>query len=124
MKKFKGAAIGLTAMALAGWGCGGSQAPSVSSSTEEATVRGTVTVHGKAPTKGEVVFDPSNVNRKGVTARTAQINSGGTYEVKTLVGENSVTVRSPEVDKDQTLSTNQKMVDVKPGENSVPIELP
>lgn len=124
MQKFKGAAIGMAAMALAGWGCGGAQAPSVSSSTEEATVRGTVTVRGKAPTKGEVVFDPSNIHRKGVSARTAPISDSGSFEVKTLVGENSVTVRSPEIDKDQALSANQRMVDVKPGENAVPIELP
>jgi hypothetical protein len=39
--------------------------------------------------------------------RKATISKNGNYEVKTLVGENSVTVRSPEIDKDQTLSTNQ-----------------
>jgi hypothetical protein len=110
---------------LAAWGCGGSSsAPSVSSSTEEATVRGTVSFKGAPPTGGEVTFDPGNINRKGEMPRTAKVEKDGTYTIKTLVGENSVSVHSPAIDKDPSLSSNSRIVDVKSGENNVPIELP
>lgn len=115
--------VGLAAVLIAAWGCGGGGAPSVSSSNEEATVKGTVRVNGQPLDGGEIVFDPSNVTRKTAMPTTAKVTAGA-YEVKTLVGENSVTVRGKAIDKDPILSTNQRIVDVKPGENDVPIDLP
>jgi hypothetical protein len=122
MARMKWATIGLTSALVICWGCGDARPP-VSSSREEATVHGTVTVRGQAPTKGTITFDPSNINRKDASPRTADISKNGTYEVKTLVGENSVTVRSPEIDKDTKLSANQKTIDVQPGDNTVAIEI-
>ncbi len=77
-------------------GCG-SGAPSVSSSTEEVTVKGTVTIGGKPATSGEVIFDPSNVNRKFAASRTAAIGADGSYTVTTLYGENKISVWAPEI---------------------------
>lgn len=123
MSRVKRWNVGLAAVLVAAWGCGGGGAPSVSSSNEEATVKGTVQVNGKPLDGGEIVFDPSNVTRKTAMPRSAKVTAG-TYEVKTLVGDNSVTVRGKAIDRDLALSANQRIVDVKSGENTVPIELP
>ena len=80
---------------LAALGCMDSR-PSVSSSTTEATVKGTVTIKGKPATKGSVVFDPSNYARKNEQPRSAPLNKDGTYSIKTLIGSNSIRVSSPE----------------------------
>ena len=115
--------LALTA-ALAAWGCsGGGSAPSVSSSTEETSVKGTVTINGKPATGGEVMFDPSNISRKTVLPHKMPISETGTYSGKSLVGENAVMVHGPEIGTG-TLSMNRKTVDLKSGENTVDITLP
>jgi hypothetical protein len=106
---------------VACWGCGGGS--STTSSTTQADVKGTVTIKGKPATGGEIIFDPSNINRRDVGLNSAKIGSDGTYTVKTLVGENAVRVAGPQVNKDPTLSTNQVIVDVKSGENIIPIDV-
>src|SRR4051794_21010670 len=107
---------------VACWGCG-SGAPSVSSSSEEADVKGTVTIKGKPATGGEITFDPSNINRRDVKLNITKIGSNGTYALKTLVGENAVRVSGAQVDKDPSLATNQVNVVVKSGENTMPIDV-
>jgi hypothetical protein len=97
--------------------------PSVSSSTTEATVKGTVTIKGKPATKGQVVFDPSNYQRKEEKARTAPINSDGTYTITTLLGGNAVRVEGPEAEKAGALYLNMNY-DVKSGENTYDITIP
>jgi hypothetical protein len=72
-------------------GCGDGK-PSVSTSTEEATVSGTVKAEGKLVTQGEISFDPSNYLRKNVGLKTVPIGKDGTYSIKTLAGENRVRV--------------------------------
>ena len=118
--------VGLAgALLLAGWGCdGGGGAHSVSASTEEATVKGTVTVDGKPISEGDVTFDATNINRKNGGGRTAKIGADGSYSLKTFVGSNSVTVHGTKVDGDPRLRMNGKQVDVKDGENTIAIELP
>jgi hypothetical protein len=118
----KAVAFLMASAILVGGGCGGGT-PSVSSSTEEAAVKGTVTVKGKPATTGVVVFDPSNINRKGETSRTAEIGADGSFAITTLVGENMVSVRGPFVGK-AGLATSRKMFDVKSGENTFAVELP
>lgn len=116
--------VGSAIALIAAVGCDGrGGAPAVSSSMEEATVRGTVTIRGKPAAGGEIQFDPANVDRK-VMPRQAPIDKDGAYTIKTLVGGNSVTVRGPAVDRDLGLSANQRTVEVKSGENTVPIEVP
>ena len=106
-------------------GCdGGGSAPSVSSSREEGKVKGTVTINGKPAVDGEVTFDPSNIQRRDAPTAKAAIGKDGSYEVKTLVGENAVTVSGPAISKDPKLSMNKKFVDVKAGENPLNIEVP
>jgi len=121
MTSAKWAVTGLVAAVVTCWGCdGGTSAPPVSTSTEEANVTGTVTVAGKPATNGTIQFDPANVERK-VMPRTAPIGSDGSYTVKTLVGGNAVTVGTPPLKKGQSFN---KVVEVKSGDNSVPIEVP
>src|SRR5262245_43804881 len=62
------AALVPVALMVIGWGCSGT--PAVSTSTTEATVKGTVTIQGKPATKGTVEFDPANYQRKDVQARS------------------------------------------------------
>ena len=115
---------GLTAVlvVIACWGCGGG-APSVSSSSEEAEVKGTVRIKGKPATGGQVLFDPSNINRKSAPIATAAIGKDGSYELKTLVGDNAVRVNAPEVARDPNLMGNIQPVNVKSGENTIPIDV-
>jgi len=89
--------VGPALLYLAGLGC--ESRPSVDTSTTEATVKGTVTIKGKPATKGNVVFDPSNYKRKDEQPRLSKIGPDGTYEIKTLVGPNTVKVDSPEAAK-------------------------
>jgi hypothetical protein len=103
-------------------GCGDGT-PSVSSSREEADVKGTVTIRGKPANRGEVVFDPSNIHRRDAGLASAKIGPDGRYSLKTLVGENAVRVRGPEVDKDRSLDTNQLNVVIKSGANTVPVDV-
>ena len=118
--------VGVTAagVLLAGWGCGDGSTPAVSSSTTEATVSGTVTIKGKPATKGEVTFDPANVNRKSAPLATAKINEEGTYTVTTLVGSNVVRVATPETTRDPKLQYNETTFDVQSGTNKLDIALP
>jgi len=112
----------MTTLLAASAGCSGT--PAVDSSTTEATVKGTVTVRGKPATEGEVRFNPTNYQREGVGARTAQIQKDGRYEIKTLVGQNSVSLTGPVIAKDPQLAYGALSFDVKPGENEYDIVLP
>jgi hypothetical protein len=114
-------ALVAAAMLVVAWGCG--DVPPASSSTEEATVKGTVFIKGKPARKGQVVFDPANYQRKEVKANTAPVGKDGAYTIKTLVGVNSVRVEGPEVEKAGASYANITF-DVKSGENSFDIKLP
>lgn len=107
-------------MALAGCGDG---APSVSSSDAEAAVHGTISIDGKPMTGGEVSFDPSNVNRKSASASSAKIGPDGSYTVKTLAGGNSVSVRSPQVNRNRKLQYNSRNFDARAGDNTLDFDL-
>jgi hypothetical protein len=105
---------------VACWGCGGA---ADTSSRTEVEVKGTVTIKGKPAKGGEVVFDPTNINRKDAPWSATKIGSNGTYTLRAMVGQNSVRVRGPQVDKDPSLATSLVIVEVKPGENTIPIDL-
>jgi len=120
-------AAGWLALALlAGYGCGNPDAPPVSGSLEEATVKGTVRVRGKPVTSGVVSFRCSNINRPTATTREAKINKDGTYTITTLVGENFVEVSSKDVFSSKTpeLIENEQMVRIQSGENNLDINIP
>jgi hypothetical protein len=113
-----------TAACLAiGGGCG-DRKPAAESSTAEATVKGTVTVLGKPATKGQVVFDPTNINRPDAKVRTAEIGAGGTYQATTLVGPNSVSIIVPRPSRPTEGMSPEFGLDVKPGENTLDISPP
>jgi hypothetical protein len=96
--------------------------PPVSASMTEATVRGKVLLDGKPVTQGSVLFDAGNYRRK-ISAREAQIGKNGTYIVKTLIGDNTITVRGPEIDRDRDLAYQQFLLGVGEGENAFDINL-
>jgi len=112
----------LLALTLVGCGSG---APPASSSMEEATVKGKVKQRGNPLAKLEVRFNASNINRKGAPAAMAVTNDDGSYEVTTVVGENTITFGGPAVSKySKQLIYFNKSVDVQSGENTVDIEVP
>jgi hypothetical protein len=117
---------GLLAVAcgLAAAGCG-PVVPHAESSLEEATVTGRVLSSGKPITKGRVIFDPANINRSKVAARTAEIGPDGAYQITTLVGENRVTVAIPGWRPKAGAPYIQQIYDVRQGrENRLDIPLP
>src|SRR4051812_5669608 len=121
--RWGGAGLTAAVALLAGWGCDGGGPPPASSSREEASVKGTVTIKGKPATGGQISFDPSNIHRKDAPFYSAKIGSDGTYSLKTLVGENVVSVQGPQVDKVPSLASNELHVVVKSGENTIPVDL-
>ncbi len=114
------------ALLLAAAGC--DTRPAVdSSTTEEGTVHGRVTLDGKPVTAGAVMFNPANYLRKMAPSRSAAIGDDGSYTVTTLTGSNSVMV-TPKADprhKKKAGAIPSRMVpfDVKPGDNAFDIEL-
>jgi hypothetical protein len=115
-------ATAMTTLLAAFSGCSGT--PSVESSTTEATVKGTVTARGKPVSGGELRFNPTNYKREDVGARTAQIQKDGHYEVKTPIGQNSVSLTGPALAKDPQLAYGALSFDVQPGENEYNVVLP
>jgi len=109
----KPGALLATAILLVVWGCQGGGGPPVNapSSTEEVTVKGTVTLDGKPVGKAHLSFDPANVNRPTAKGRSADTDEDGAFTITTLVGENMVIA-----DK-KGLLRNNTLVIVKPGED-------
>jgi hypothetical protein len=118
--------LGLALWAAGAGGCGFSDTPPVSGSMEEATVKGTVRVRGKAVTNGVISFRPSNVNRPNAPLREAPINKDGTYSIKTLIGLNFVEVSCKETlsAKNRDLMENEQSVNIDSGENTRDIDIP
>jgi hypothetical protein len=124
MKGTKRRVAGLMAtLALAAcWGCGGG-ASSATSSSEEAEVKGTVTIEGKPASKGQIQFDPTVINRKNGKIVTAPIQKDGSYALKASVGDNLIQIRVPQVFKDRGLLNYQQYVKVQSGQNAIPIDV-
>ena len=102
-----------------------SGAPYTEASRTEATVTGRVESAGKSVTKGQVIFDPSNINRPGEPARTAEIGPDGNYKITTLIGENRVMVAIPGRRARTGSPPVQQICNVKAGqENTFHITVP
>ncbi len=113
----------LVALIISAGGCT-QQKPSVSSSTTEATVHGTVRINGELATAGEVVFDPANYLRKMEPSRTAPIGEDGTYTIRTLVGENRVRLGGDQIPLERGLAYEDLLFEVKAGDNTLDIAFP
>jgi hypothetical protein len=97
-----------------------------SSTTDEATVRGKVTLGGQPLTGGQLVFNPANYQRKSVPTRTAAIGDDGSYTIKTLTGSNMVMVSPKKVAAGVKATTDPyEMIplEVNPGDNTFNINL-
>jgi hypothetical protein len=119
------AGMGLVLLAYA-TGCGGhSQAPTMTTSLEEAEVKGTVRVNDKPVTNGNLIFRASHVHRQGVPNRSCDIEKDGTFKIKLLVGENYVMVDCKELKnpKLRQFRDEDQLVIVKPGEE-ITIDIP
>jgi hypothetical protein len=116
--------FGLVALActLPSVGCG-SGVPYAESSLTEAVVSGRATAERKPVTKGQVIFDPPNINRRNERARMAELRPDGSYEVTTLIGENRVTVAIPAARTKGRFPYNQRTHDVKKANNNLDLEL-
>ena len=125
MWRFSACGLVLAAL-IAGGGCGNPDAPKVSGSTEEATVKGTVSIRGKPVTNGEVSFRSFNINRPNAPLKTAKIGKDGTFTIQALIGENHVEVTCKEISnpKNRDLMDNEQPVKIKSGEQTLDIELP
>jgi hypothetical protein len=110
-------------VACAGLRVWSERAPPAASS-EEANVKGRVTIRGKPATGGEISFDPANTKRPNEIARRAAIGKDGTYTVKTLVGNNAVRISFPGMERDRELGSAEQSFEVKPGENQFDFQLP
>ena len=107
-------------------GCGGAEkagggaaaAPKV-----EATVSGTVTVKGKAASKGRLTFEPLGANGIPTGSHVAQVSKDGAYTVTTATGSNDVTI-SGTGDAAVDSSYNKMTFEVKPGSNALNVDLP
>jgi hypothetical protein len=116
----------VTVLALGCWGCGdGSTAnPSANMADRaEATVTGRVSVKGKAVSKGKITFEPLDAQGFPIEERVTTIQKDGTYEVKTLTGNNGVTVTGTGV---ATVDSGYQRTnfEVQPGPNTFDLELP
>jgi hypothetical protein len=110
---------------LTAGGCG-SGAPYAESSRTEAKVTGRVVSQGKPVSKGQVVFDPANINRPNEPARLAEVRKDGSYEITTLIGANRVTVAIPggPTKKKQVSPHVQQICEVHAGSNTFDITMP
>lgn len=116
--------LGMTAaLAPGGLGCG---RPSVSGSSQEATVSGVVRLHGKAVDNGVVTFNVANVDRPSAHPREAPIGVDGSYTATTLVGENNVevTCRQLRTAKYARYAEDEHFLKVNPGANAFDIDIP
>lgn len=109
---------------LALGGCGGSGAPAATSSKEPAKVTGKVSQKGKPLAKIEVKFNPANVNRKEAPMVSATTGADGSYEITSLVGDNTVTLGGAAMAKNPKAVYFSKTVDLKPGDNTVDLDVP
>lgn len=107
----------MTAVALWGSGGCGDSPPSVDTSKTEAMVKGVVKIGGTPATEGEISFNPANYQRKDAATRTAPIGKDGTYTIKTLTGSNEVRLGGSLAKKAGVLQSQNRMVEVKTGEN-------
>jgi hypothetical protein len=100
-------------------------APSVSSSLEEATVKGTVRLHGKVINNGNIVFHCANINRPNAGVRETSIGKDGAYSVRTLVGGNTVELQCRELHDPKTRRPipYELHLDVESGENTLDIDI-
>ncbi len=127
MRRFRSRTFPLPLLTLVLLGCGpNSDAPRLETSTEEATVKGTVRVNGKAVTNGSMTFRAGHVRRQNVPNRDTTIGKDGTYTIKTMIGENYVAVDCKELrdPKLRQFRDDEQLVIVKSGENTIDLDFP
>ncbi len=119
MRRWVFPCISTAAIVLVLGGCD-SSTPHADSSLEETSVKGVIRVHGKPLEGGEIHFNPASIKRK-VGGRDAPISKDGSYTVKTLVGQNIVTVSPPKKKGSKALyglEYEEKTVQLQAGENT------
>jgi len=117
-RKILGLAAAATLLASCGCDSDGGGRPTSSTSKNEVTVTGTVSVAGKPASGGNITFDASNIERKDVLPKSATIGKDGKYTVKTYPGDNGVLITIT----GQPMQYRQRH-EVSDGDNTYDIEL-
>jgi hypothetical protein len=125
MNRLRRRHAGLLVLSLLAWpvgqGCDDGK-PAVDTSTNEATVTGTVRVRGKPAEGGTIVFNASNSDRI-VSPRGAPINKDGTYTVTTYTGGNQVLFEGDVATKNRAIGLIREYVNVQRGQNQHDFDL-
>ena len=97
----------------------------MSSSLEEATVKGIVRLHGKVIDNGNIIFHCANINRPNAGVRETSIGKAGASSVRTLVGGNTVELQCRELRDPKTRRPipYESHFDVESGENTLDIDI-
>jgi hypothetical protein len=104
-------------------GCG-DEVPPASSSMAQAQVKGRVTLKGQPLKNVEVNFNPANINRPTATKITSKVADDGSYEITTLVGDNTVTLSGAGIGNNMQVQYFSKTFDVQAGTNSLDLAIP
>jgi hypothetical protein len=88
--------------------------PGAITSSEEATVKGQVTIQGKKVTAGTIVF-----KAEGHEPVEATVQKDGTFTLTSWAGTNMVTVQGKELEQAVANMPPQQPTDLMPGENTV-----
>jgi len=110
--------MGILALGLAAC-CGCGDGPS--SSAEEASVHGIVTINGNPAAGGTITFKSANVNRHTADV-AADVGDDGAYTIKALVGENLIRVTPSKKSKKGGMYSVDVYV-VKSGDNEHDVKL-
>jgi hypothetical protein len=120
----------LTSIALLGLaaiGCDAyPDAPPLTTSMEEAGLKGTVRVNGKPVDNGTVTFRTAHIRRPNSPTKVVDIGKDGSYSVKTVIGENYVEVACKELRKAAMRRHlgQEQMLMVESGDNTVDVNVP
>ena len=102
-------------------GCGEGHPP-VDTGTTEVKVTGVVKFEGKPANGGDVIFNPSNAERK-VPSAVGKIGPDGTYSLTTLVGGNEVRFDTEYVKARPQLSQMRRYTVLQNGENVIDFDV-
>ena len=110
-------------LAVATWGCGEDK-PSTESSTTEAKVTGTVMIHGKPMTSGELRFNPQNYSAQGRPGPEGDHQQGWDLRGHDPGRPERGEYLGPRDHQGAATGIRRKTIDVKDGTNTLNIELP
>jgi hypothetical protein len=116
-----------SALLLVAVGCDSyPDAPPLTTSMEEATLKGVVRVNGKPVDNGTISFRTAHIRRPNSPTKHVDIGKDGSYSVKTVIGENYVEVETKELTKPamRRYRNQEQLIMVQSGDSTVDISIP